>query len=153
MTISKSSGPGKQYFTGARAIFKIGAQIVGYARGVSGTEEYTMEPINVLGTLETVDYAPTSYRVTFRCRFFRLLSFDGQPSIKGDIFPETVYDIFNRLNASGLTVLIQDAIEGKTILTLTNIIPVSRSFDVDSRGVWGEDVTFNAIYCVTSLEK
>jgi hypothetical protein len=138
--------PGKQYFTGARALFYYSSQLIGYARGVSGTEEYTMEPINVLGTLETVDYVPTSYRVTFRCRFFRLLNPDGQPELKGDIFPKTVDDIFNKLTDKNFEAHIVDAIDGKTILRLTNVVPVSRSFDVDSRGVWGEDVTFNAIY-------
>lgn len=138
----------EKYFTGSRALFYYNGNLIGYARGISGTEEFTMEPINVLGRLETIDYAPTSYRVNFRCRFFRLVNsptidIKGDSSVKSrtGIVPNNIYDIFDYGNVE-CAIVDRD---GKIMMRLINVIPASRSWDVDSRGVWGEDVTFNAI--------
>lgn len=148
-------GTGTRVFTGARAIFKFNDSIVGFASGVSGSEEIAYEPVDTLDHLEVREHAPTGYRVTFTCQMFRTVAVgpstdeDGPGSIKEqNIFPK-FEDI---LRLQGVDALIQDKISGKILFLLQQVKTASYNFNVSARGIVGQNVTFVAIRAMDESE-
>jgi hypothetical protein len=141
-------GQGTRVFTGARAIFKFNDSVVGFASGVSGSEEITYEAVDTLDHLEVREHAPTGYRVTFTAQMFRTIAtgpstdVDGPGSIKEqNIFPK--FDDILRIQ--GVDALLQDRISGKIIFLLQQVKTASYNFNVGARGIVGTNVTFVAI--------
>jgi hypothetical protein len=139
---------GTHVFTGARAIFKFNDSVVGYASGVSGSEEITYEGVDTLDHLEVREHAPTAYRVTFSAQMFRTIAVgpstdeDGPGSIKEqNIFPK--FDDILRIQ--GVDALIQDKISGKILFLLQQVKTSSYNFNVGARSITGQNVSFVAI--------
>ena len=63
-----------QVFSGARAVFKLGGDPVGYALGTNGTTGINYNPIQVLGHLEVLEHVPVAYTVELNANLARLAS-------------------------------------------------------------------------------
>lgn len=139
-------GPGTRVFTGARAVFTFNDVIVGYASGVSGSEEIQFEPVDVLDHLAAREHVPTGYRVSFSAQVFRTIARgasteDAPGSLKEQhIFPR-FEDI---LRLEGVNATIQDSVSGKIIFALQNVKAASYNFNITARGIVGQNVTFVA---------
>lgn len=148
-------GAGTRVFSGARCIFKFNDSIVGFAQGVSGSEEIVYEPVDTLDHLETREHAPVGYRVTFTAQIFRTIAagpstdVDGPGSLKEqNIFPKFA-DI---LRLQGVDALLQDHVSGKIIHLLQQVKTASYNFSVTARGIVGQNVTFVAIRAMDESE-
>lgn len=141
-------GSGTRVFTGARAIFKFNDSIVGFASGVSGSEEITYEPVDTLDHLEVREHAPTGYRVTITCQMFRTISEGPSEDVDkpGSIKQQNIFPKFDDiLRIQGVDALIQDRVSGKVLFLLQQVKTASYNFNVSARGVVGQNVTFVAI--------
>lgn len=148
-------GQGTRVFTGARAIFKFNGEIVGFASGVSGSEEIQYDPVDTLDHLETREHAPVGYRVTFSAQMFRTISrgveddVDAPGSIKEqNIFPKFL-DI---LRLDGVEALIQDEITKKVLFLLVNVKTSGYNFNVGARSIVGQGVNFVATRALDEAE-
>jgi len=149
------TGTGTRVFSGARCIFKYNDGIVGFAQGVSGSEEIIYEPVDTLDHLEVREHAPVGYRVTFTAQIFRTIAVgpstdvDGPGSLKEqNIFPKFA-DI---LRLQGVDALLQDHVSGKIIHLLQQVKTASYNFSVTARGIVGQNVTFVAIRAMDESE-
>lgn len=133
-------------FTGARARFSINGVKVGYARNVTVREEQQLDPVEVLDNIETQEYVPVAYRVTFSASIFRLI---GETLKSRGWFPATGNSaeehLTNILNAGELTATIEDTRTSKIFATLEQVRVQSHNWTIDARGIVGEDVEFVAI--------
>jgi hypothetical protein len=142
-------------FSGARAIFKFNDSIVGFASGISGSEEITYEPVDTLDHLEVREHVPTAYRVTFSAQIFRTIATGpstddvGPGSLKEqNIFPKFA-DI---LRLQGVDALLQDEVTKKVIHLLQQVKTSSYNFSVTARGITGQNVNFVAIRALDESE-
>lgn len=148
-------GNGTRVFSGARAIFKFNDSIVGFASGISGSEEITYDPVDTLDHLEVREHVPTGYRVTFTAQVFRTIATGPSTDVEGpgslkeqNIFPKFA-DI---LKLQGVDALLQDHISGKVIHLLQQVKTASYNFSVTARGITGQNVTFVAIRALDESE-
>lgn len=141
------SGPGTRVFSGARAIFQFNGAIVGFASGVSGSEEITYEPVDTLDHLETREHVPTGYRVTFTAQVFRTIA-QGPSTDEdrpGSLKEQNLFPRFSEiLRVDGVDALIQDRVTGKILFLLQNVKTASYNFNITARGIVGQNVTFVA---------
>lgn len=145
-------------FTGARARFSVGGVPIGYATNCSGSEEVVYEAIDVLDSIETKEFAPVGYRVTFSASRVRLI---GSPSgtngslrkitsANSSVFPllgKDATDLLQNVLAvdDDLACTIEDRFSGDVFMTLQRVKIASHNWSVTARGVVGEDITFVAI--------
>lgn len=133
-------------FSGARAIFYYNGTPVAYASGCNGSEEIIFEPIDVLDHIETMEFVPVGYRVTFGATIFRTIaqgssSKDAPGSLKEQgIFPK-FKDI---LTKEGVDAFIQDVLTGKTVFLVTETKAQRYDFSVTARGVMAQNMSFVA---------
>lgn len=145
MAITNPSG---LVFSGARARLAIDGKPIGYATNCSGSEDIAYEPINVLDHVQTVEFVPTGYTVTFTASRVRVLT----RSLKGadlNIFPRTDADaavhLRNILDMGEMDATIEDSVESVPFMELKKLKVASHSWSVQARGIVGEDMTFVAI--------
>jgi hypothetical protein len=133
-------------FTGARARFSIDGVKVGYARNVNLSEEVEYAPAEVLDNIEVEEYAPIAYRVRFSASTFRII---GETLKERGWFPpvggNTEEHLTNILVSGDLTATIEDTKTGKIFATVEQCKVASHNWNVDSRGIVGEDMEFVAI--------
>lgn len=132
--------------TGARARFSIEGVKVGYAQSVSLGEEYQVEEVQTLDNIEVEENVIVGYRVTFSCRFFRIIneslkSLGYMPSVGQN----SEDHLANVLASGDLTATLEDTKTGKLYATVEQVKVTSRNYQTDARGLIGEDVTFSAI--------
>ena len=132
-------------FTGARARLSVNGQVVGYATNCTGSEEIQYEPIRVLDHIQTVEFVPIGYDVTFSASRVRLI---GQP-IRGPdlaIFPKLgnndAQHLQNILNLADLTAQIEDSITSQIFMILEQCKVARHNWTVVARGIVGEDIEF-----------
>lgn len=132
-------------FAGCRARFSVDGQGVGYATDCNGSEEIQYEPIRVLDSIQTVEFVPIGYDVSFSAARVRLI---GQP-LRGpdlDIFPKLGNDpqehLQNILNKGDLTAQIEDSISGLIFMILEQCKVSRRNWAIAARGVVGENIDF-----------
>ncbi len=132
--------------TGARTRFSIGGKKVGYARGVTLTEEIEYQPIEVLDNIETEEHVPIAYRVSFSASLFRIV---GNTFKSLGYFPKVGQNVnehlSNILTSGVLTGTIEDTQTGRILQTIEQVKVGVQNLQFDARGVTGLDVTFNAI--------
>lgn len=142
------TGPGTNTFTGARALFYFNNEIVGWASGVSGSEEIQYEGIDRLNHLEVAEHAPVGYRVTFTATIFRTIgrgAISNGESAPGSLKEQNIFPRFNQiLRLEGVEVSIVDTISKKVIFQLEKVKTASYQFNVTARGVSAQNVTFVA---------
>jgi hypothetical protein len=133
-------------FTGARARFLLNGKKVGYATNVSGSEEITYEPIEVLDNLQVEEYAPTGYRVSFTASMVRIV---GESVKSAGWFPKLGTSpeehLKNVLLSGDLAATIEDNKTKKILLTVEQVKLASHNFTINARGIVGQDMTFVAI--------
>lgn len=132
-------------FSGARAVFLINSAPVAFAGGVSGEENITWEPVDVLSLLEVREFVPTSYVVSLNAQVFRVV---GQ-SLKQLGILNRQEDI---ITGGDLEAAIQDTVTRQTICLFQGVRCSGHSWDVTARGIVQENVTFVAIRCLDESE-
>ena len=133
--------------TGARALFMINSVKVGYAKTVTVSESIDYQPVEVIGNIEVEEHVPVAYRVSMTAAFFRLV---GETVKSLGYFPSagTSSDdhLSNILTVSDvLQATIEDTKTGKVLATLEQVKLVSNNWNLDARGIMGNDVEFVAI--------
>lgn len=141
-----AEGERGRVFTGARARLLINGVKVGYARNCNGREEIQYEPIDVMDNIETEEYVPTRYRVSFSMSRVRIVketlkSLGHFPAVGNN--PQQ--HLANILTSGELTVSIEDNKTGAVIMTLIGARATSKNFSIDAAGVVNEDVEFVAL--------
>ncbi len=143
--------------TGARCRFAIDGKKVGYARNVSASEAIEMEPADVLDNIETEEFVPLKYRVTFTAGWFRIIDTDGEGSVKGrgwfaERGADTAAHLQNILLSGDMVATIEDTKTGKIWAQVHEVRMTSHNWTVDARGIVGEDAEFVATYILDETE-
>lgn len=132
--------------TGARCQFFLNSKPMGFAANVSITENYNQEPIVVLNQLIPVEFATTGYTVQLQCRVYRI---PNQDLVNAGLWPENgrTADDTKRLilNFEPMTADVYDGTTGTFVGKLWGVVPVTRTIDIQARGVVLNNCTFNAI--------
>lgn len=136
-----------QAFSGARALFEINGTKVGFAGGVSGSEEIDYEPIDVLNLLEVKEHVPVAYRVTLSAQIFRVVgtSLKKQGTAGGQAILPLQENI---ITSDVLDCTVVDSALGVTIAQFQECRCAGHSFDITARGVVQENVNFVTIRLV-----
>lgn len=133
-------------FTGARARFLINGIKIGYATNCSGTEEIMYEPVDALDNIETEEYVPVGYRVSFSAGRIRLV---GNTLKQEGFFPKTgktpEEHLDNILKQGDMVCSIEDSKTKKVLMTLQQVKVASQNFSVQARGMTATDVQFVAV--------
>lgn len=124
--------------SGARSLFKVDGTIVGFAGGVSGSEQIEYEPVDVLDLLEVREFVPVAYRCTLSAQIFRVV---GQSLKKLGIFPQEA----NILTSGDLTCTVTDILTGNTVAQFEACKCSEHAFDITARGIVSENVNFVTI--------
>lgn len=148
---------GTRVFTGARASFFFNGAIIGFASGVSGSEEITYEPVDTLDHLDTREHVPTGYRVSLSAQVFRTIDASGNGNSDaarpGSLKQQNIFPKFEQiLRVSGVDCLIQDKVTGQPIFLLRNVKAASYNFQVSARGLVGQNVSFVATRALDASE-
>jgi hypothetical protein len=135
-------------FTGARARFSVDGKPIGFATNCSGSEEIQYEAVNVLDHIQTVEFVPIGYTVSFQASRVRLI---GDP-LRGpakDMFPKLGANsqefLQNILNLADMVAQIEDSITGQIFMNLEQVKIASHNWTIGARGVVGEDINFVAV--------
>lgn len=143
-------GQGTRVFTGARCLFLFNGEIVGFASGVSGSEEIQYEPVETLDHLEVREHAPVGYRVTLTAQVFRTISQGASDDVNapGSLKQQQIFPKFDDIfRIQGVDAVIQDdpRISGKILHQFQTVKTSSYNFNVTARGITGQNVNFVAI--------
>ena len=125
-------------FSGARAIFTIENNPIGFAGGVSGSESIDYEPVDVLNLLEVKEFVPVAYRATLSAQIFRVV---GNSLKQQGIFPIQEQILYE----GDLACSIQDRVTGNSIAKFQECKAQEHTFDITARGIVSENVTFVTI--------
>lgn len=125
-------------FSGARAIFFVNANPVGFAGGMSGEETIDYEPVDVLNLLEVKEFVPVAYRTTLNAQVFRVI----ENSLKKQGIMPLQEEI---ITTDDLTASVQDDITKQTMALFQNVRCSGHTWDITARGIVQENVTFVAI--------
>lgn len=152
------SDVGTRTFTGARARFYFNGTQVAYASGCDGSEEITMEPVEVLDNLPVKEHAPTGYRCTFNAAIFRTVSSGASTDVApGSLKQQGIFPKFGTrgeriLLLTPVTVFIQDRNTGKVLYVIEGVKPTTQNFSITARGVVAQNVSFVAIRMLDEAE-
>jgi hypothetical protein len=143
-------GQGTRVFSGARTLFLFNGEVVGFASGVSGSEEIQYEPIDTLDHLEVREHVPVGYRTTLTAQVFRTVSQGASDDVNapGSLKQQQIFPKFDDIfRIQGVDAIIQDdpRISGKILHQFQTVKTASYNFNVTARGVVGQNVTFVAI--------
>lgn len=159
---------------GANALIKVSvggvSKIVGYATGVTVTEAYVLNRIDVLGLIDTVDIEPIGRTVSGTISIMRMTSMTGDDQFNGGgaafqgILPtstetdvtapgrtQSVMDFMN----NGFDLIIEDsadfAVGGQQVrYEVKGCRPSTHSFALSRGAIMGVDVAFEALMLVES---
>lgn len=137
---------GGNIVSGARAIFALSSQVIGWARNLSMTESIEYIPVEVLNNIEVAHHVPIAYRVSMTASFIRILgaSFKSLGFVP-KVGVDATEHIRNILNLADLTASITDTVSNTVLQTVTNVRVGDTSLSVDARGLMGHDVSMTAI--------
>tara|TARA_Y100001973_G_scaffold104228_1_gene173566 strand:+ start:643 stop:1068 length:426 start_codon:yes stop_codon:yes gene_type:complete len=123
--------------SGARCRFLLNGKEIGWATGVSATENIMQQPIDVLGRLDPMEIEATGRQISLQCSLVRILS-SGIANQGGWATGDTDAVV----EFSAMTAEIYDPITDQAIWRLEGLKPQTRSWSVDSRGVMTSNVSF-----------
>ncbi len=121
-------------FTGARCIFSIKGQKVGFASQVTIQEQIQHEPITVLDNVFIEEAAPVGVTVSFTAQFFRLV---GASLKKFGFWPAA--DHVSVITMGELDATVRDHVTQQTIAYLQGCRCVSRTLETNARGISGQN--------------
>ena len=132
--------------TGARSRFSLNGRKVGFARNVGLGENINYEGIVVLDSIQVIEFVPIGYEVEFTASQFRIInetlkSLGYFPSVGANAEEH----LENILISGDLSATLEDSKTGKLFATVEQVKIAGHNFQIDARGVVGEDITFNAI--------
>jgi hypothetical protein len=117
-------------FTGARCVFSLRGQRVGFATGVNITEQIQTEPVNVLDDVFIQEAAPVGVNVTFTAQLFRLV---GASLKKFGLWPAA--DHLSVITMGELDATVRDHVTNQTLAHLIRCRCTSRTFETSARGL------------------
>jgi hypothetical protein len=123
------------------------------------------EPVDTLDNIETAEYVPVGYRVTFSCAVFRTVAgttATGPISTNGPrapkegelgslkknsvgLFPRSTGTPSEILTNGSMSASITDRLTNTTLYTLQEVKAQTLNFSITARGIVAQNVTFNAI--------
>ncbi len=127
-------------YTGARCIFSLKGQKVGFASQVNVEEQIQHEPITVLDNVFAEEYAPVGVTVTFTATFFRLV---GASLRKFGFWPSA--DHVSVVTMGELDATLRDHVTQQTLANIQRCRCQSRSLEVNARGIAGTNTQWVAI--------
>lgn len=135
--------PGKM-ITGARCRFSINGQVIGYARNVSGGETVQYEEVNTLDNIEVEEHVPVGYTANLSASMFRI---SGATLKSAGLFPSigknSEEHLINILLISGnMKATLEDTQTHKIIAEYSGVKITNHNWQVDARGIMGNDVDF-----------
>lgn len=148
-----------QVFSGARTVFKLANQPVGYALGCNGTTGINYQPLNALGHLETLEHVPVAYTVEMSANLARVAqasrlapfqNFPGlRPDIDGSLTSPQIMPAFgtnglNILQSGELTAVIYDIVTQNTLYTIQGVKCSQKAWDIQAGGMVAENCNFVA---------
>lgn len=148
-----------EVISGARAIFKVGGQPVGYALDVSGSTGINYQPLNVLGHLEVVEHVPVSYVVSLNASMARIAngsrlnkktSFPGLRSdLDGNLESPQLMPAFgtnglNILQSGELSATIYDLVTKTSLYEIVGIKAENKNWNLAPGSILAEQISFVA---------
>jgi len=129
-----------EIITGARCRFAVpGVGVMAYASGVTGGEQITWSPVDVLGMLKVFEHVATAYTANLTAAIFRRVD----KSIKQiGIMPKYGNDGKDILTSGALSIIIEDILTGKIIAKGIGVRVSENRFDIAARGVVSTNLTF-----------
>ena len=124
-------------FTGARAILRFDDIEAGWATGVSGSENITLQRVDVLGDIDSKEIEPVARTVTMTADFVRIIGASLQAL---GIIPTG--DTAQVINFPSLTAEIYDEVGDQMIYRVEGLKTESRSWRVDRQGLMTVNCTF-----------
>lgn len=150
-------GQGTRVFSGARCLFVFNGEVVGFASGVSGSEEIQYEAVETLDHLEVREHVPVGYRVTLGAQLFRTVSSGASDDLNapGSIKQQQIFPKFDDIfRIQGVDAVLQDdkQLTGKILHQYQTVKTASYNFNVTARGIVGQNVNFVAIRALDESE-
>ncbi len=127
-------------YTGARCIFSLKGQKVGFASQVNVEEQIQHEPVTVLDNVFAEEYAPVGVTVSFTATFFRLV---GASLRKFGFWPSA--DHVSVVTMGELDATLRDHVTQQTLANIQRCRCQSRSLEVNARGIAGTNTQWVAI--------
>lgn len=143
-------GQGTRVFSGARCLFLFNGEPVGFASGISGSEEIQYEAVETLDHLEVREHVPVGYRVTLSAQVFRTISQGASDDVNapGSLKQQQIFPKFDDIfRIQGVDAIVQDdpRISGKILHQFQTVKTASYNFSATARGIVGQNVNFVAI--------
>jgi len=137
-------------------VFLFNGEIVGFASGVSGSEEIQYEPVDTLDHLEVREHVPVGYRVTLGAQLFRTVSQGASDDVNapGSLKQQQIFPKFDQIfRIQGVDAVIQDhQVTGKILHQFQTVKTSSYNFNITPRGIVGQNVNFVAIRALDESE-
>lgn len=139
---STAALPNSPVLSGPRALFLLNGIQVGYAGQCSVAQSYQQQPINVIGSLETIQHVPTGYSVQLTFNQLRLV---GTTLVTQGLLPAVgstpLEHLRNLVSIPELTAVLEDQITNTVCALVIGVRIESDSLNITSGGLWGEDVS------------
>jgi len=126
--------------SGARARFILNNKEVGWATGVSASENIIQQPIDVLGNLDPVEIEPVGRSVTIQASAMRLL---GESLVQQGVWAHG--ETADVINFGAMTAEIYDPITDVAIWRIEGLKCQTRTWNIDSRGLMSTNASFLAL--------
>jgi hypothetical protein len=124
--------------SGARAELSVNGKVIGFATGVSVSENIQQVPIEVLGHLDPVEIIPVGRSVSMTADYVRILT---DSLVTQGVWPKA-NEIIGKV---GMTAIITDSVANKTVMKLDGVHCQTRSVRVDKGGMMTVNATFIAV--------
>lgn len=143
-------GQGTRIFSGARTLFLFNGETVGFASGVSGSEQIQYEAGNTLDHLEVREHVPVAYITTLAAQVFRTVSIGASDDVNapGSLKQQNIFPTFDNIyRVQGVDAVIQDdpRCSGKILHQFETVKCASYNFNITARGIVGQNVDFVTI--------
>jgi len=136
----------QRVLTGGRARLFLNGKKLGFALGVTVTENITQERIRTIDNLRTTEFATTDYAVQIRCQVYRVPNAD---LVASGLWPQQgrTPDEMKRLflDFENLTADLYDSYSNAYVGKVSGMAPTSRNIQIQARGVVMTDASFEAI--------
>ena len=126
-------------FSGARARLYFGDKLAGWCTGVRGSENITLQRVDVLGNIDSEEIEPTGRTVSMTADFVRIIGSSLQAQ---GLWPKGgTADV---VNFPAMTAVIFDEVGGDRLYKLEGVKCETRNFTVDRQGLMTINATFQA---------
>ena len=149
LPLAPAGGPGTKVVSGARCAFYFNGDVIGYASGVSVSEDIRMEPVEVLNRLAVAEHVPVGYNVSLSCSVFRTVSpnqVSNNVSSPGSLKQQNIFPRYDQiLRVEGCDAVLYDELAKKMLAKFEQVKCTSHGFSAGARSLLLENVSFVAI--------